>query len=68
MTPVVRRDWDVYVRDKKYEKEIFNSDRTIYWGTGNVYNPHIRTELVDEDQKIYRIRLNLPPLAGLILK
>ncbi|HEY6505597.1 MAG TPA: alpha amylase C-terminal domain-containing protein, partial [Chitinophagaceae bacterium] len=68
MTPVVRNDWDVYVRGKTYGKEIFNSDSAIYWGTGNVYNPDIRSELVDEEQTIYRIRLNLPPLAGLILK
>jgi 1,4-alpha-glucan branching enzyme len=68
MTPVVRNDWEVYVRGKSYEKEIFNSDRTIYWGTGNVYNPDIRSELVDKEQKIYRLKLNLPPLAGLILK
>jgi 1,4-alpha-glucan branching enzyme len=68
MTPVVRNDWDVYVRGKTYEKEIFNSDQAIYWGTGNVYNPAIRSELVDKEQEIYRIRLNLPPLAGLILK
>ncbi|MBL7740394.1 MAG: 1,4-alpha-glucan branching protein GlgB [Chitinophagaceae bacterium] len=68
MTPIVRNDWDIYVRGKTYEKEIFNSDSAIYWGTGNVYNPDIRSELVDKEQEIYRIRLNLPPLAGLILK
>jgi len=68
MTPVVRNDWEVYVREKSYEKEIFNSDKTIYWGTGNVYNPDIRSELVDKEQKIYRLKINLPPLSGLILK
>jgi 1,4-alpha-glucan branching enzyme len=68
MTPVVRTDWELYVREKTYSAEIFNSDKAIYGGTGNVYNPDIRSELVDEDQRIYRLRLNLPPLAGLILK
>jgi 1,4-alpha-glucan branching enzyme len=68
MTPVVRNDWEIYVREKSYSTEIFNSDKTIYWGTGNVYNPQIRSELVDREQKIFRIKLNLPPLAGLILK
>jgi 1,4-alpha-glucan branching enzyme len=68
MTPVVRNDWQLYVRGKTYEKEIFNSDKTIYWGTGDVYNPDIRSELVDSEQEIYRIVLNLPPLAGLVLK
>ena len=46
MTPVVRNDWEVYVRGKTYSTEIFNSDKIIYWGTGNVYNPEIRSELV----------------------
>jgi 1,4-alpha-glucan branching enzyme len=68
MTPVVRQDWQIFVRGKTYGKEIFNSDLKKYWGTGNVYNPEIRSELVDEEQEIYRLTVNLPPLAGLVLK
>ncbi len=68
MTPVVRHDWQIYVREKPYSEEIFNSDMTIYWGTGNVYNPDIRCELVDKTQKIYRLTVNLPALSGIILK
>ena len=68
MTPVVRNDWEIYVRDKTFTKEIFNSDLTLYWGTGLVYNPEIRSELVDEEQGLYKIRINLPALSGLILK
>jgi 1,4-alpha-glucan branching enzyme len=68
MTPVVRNDWEIYVREKPFSKEIFNSDSKIYWGTGDIYNPHIRSELVDKEQKIYRLKINLPPLAGIILK
>ena len=68
MTPVVRNDWDIYVTGKKYSEEIFNSDKVIYWGTGNVYNPDIRTEMVDKNQKKYRVTVNLPALGGIILK
>jgi 1,4-alpha-glucan branching enzyme len=68
MTPVVRNDWEIYVREKPYGKEIFNSDSAIYWGTGTVYNPDIRSELVDKNQKTYRLKVNLPPLACIILK
>ena len=68
MTPVIRQDWQIYIREKTYKKEIFNSDLKKYWGTGNVYNPDIRSELVDKEQKIYRLTINLPPLAGLVLK
>ena len=68
MTPVPRLDWEIYVYGKTFTKEIFNSDSRNYWGTGDVYNPDIRSELVDRDQKQYKIKVNLPPLAGIILK
>ena len=68
MTPVVRTDWQIYVSGKKYTGEIFNSDKKIYWGTGIVFNPEIRSELIDKKQKKYRLTVNLPPLGGIILK
>ncbi len=68
MTPVVRNDWEIYVTGKMYNKEIFNSDEQKYWGTGDVFNPEIRCELVDADQKKYKLTVNLPALAGIILK
>jgi 1,4-alpha-glucan branching enzyme len=68
MTPVARNDWEVVVSGKPYTQEIFNSDRTIYFGTGNVYNPGIRSELIDKEKNTYRLRVNLPPLAGIVLK
>jgi 1,4-alpha-glucan branching enzyme len=68
MTPVIRNDWQLYTNGKAYTKEIFNSDRKEFWGTGNVFNPDIRCELVDKDQDRYKLVVNLPPLAGIILK
>jgi len=68
MTPVVRNDWEIEVSGKPYKVEIFNSDQTIYWGTGDVYNPDVRCELIDKNQKKYRVTVNLPALAGIILK
>ena len=68
LTPVVRNNWEIYVHNKEFTKEIFNSDATKYSGTGNVYNPDIRSELVDEDQKQYKLTVNLPPLGSIILK
>jgi 1,4-alpha-glucan branching enzyme len=68
LTPVVRNDWEIYVHNKLFTKEIFNSDATKYWGNGNVFNPDIRSELIDKDQKLYKLTLNLPPLAAIVLK
>ncbi len=68
LTPVVRNDWEIRVSGKPYTREIFNSDRAIYWGAGDVFNPEIRCEPVDKDQKTYQVIVNLPPLAGIVLK
>jgi 1,4-alpha-glucan branching enzyme len=68
MTPVVRNDWKITVSGKEFTTELFNSDSSDYWGTGNVYNPAIRSTLVDEEKKEYELLLNLPALAAVILK
>ncbi len=67
-TPLVRRDWKVYVKGKKDWKEIFNSDDTSYNGTGDVYNPDIQAKLVDKKEKWYEINVHLPPLACIVLR
>ncbi|HWJ28552.1 MAG TPA: alpha amylase C-terminal domain-containing protein [Flavisolibacter sp.] len=68
LTPVVRWDWYIEISGKEFTKEIFNSDAERYWGSGNVFNPSIRTEVVDEEEKKYILRVNLPALAGIVLK
>ncbi|MEO7924556.1 MAG: 1,4-alpha-glucan branching protein GlgB [Chitinophagaceae bacterium] len=68
MTPVVRMDWVLELSGKPYQQEIFNSDRAIYWGTGDVYNPELRCVLLDMGQKKYRLEVNLPALGVIILK
>ncbi|MGJ7030199.1 1,4-alpha-glucan branching protein GlgB [Niabella hirudinis] len=68
MTPEVRYNWVVTVSGKEYTTELFNSDAKAYDGTGDVFNKDIRIEQLDADTKQYRITLNLPPLAGIILK
>lgn len=68
VTPVVRNDWELYVHGKASWEEIFNSDNKAYWGSGDVFNPDIRVELVDKQTKRYRLRLHLPALGALVLK
>ena len=68
MTPVVRNDWEIHVAGKKYTKEIFNSDAKEYFGTGNVFNPEIRSSFIKDDEAHYVLTLNLPPLAAIIIK
>ncbi|CAN5276356.1 hypothetical protein BH11BAC6_BH11BAC6_17960 [soil metagenome] len=68
MTPEVRNDWDVYVHNKSKWKEIFNSDSKDFWGTGDVYNPDIKAELVDKPSKCYKLKVHLPALSGIVLR
>ena len=68
LTPVVRMDWKVYAFGKKHWKEILNSDDKKYWGTGDVYNPDVQTEVVDKKEKKYAINVHLPPLGVVVLK
>jgi 1,4-alpha-glucan branching enzyme len=68
MTPVPRMDWEIIVHDKIYGKEVFNSDSKKYWGTETVFNPAIRQKIVNKDEKKYRLTLNLPALAAIVLK
>jgi 1,4-alpha-glucan branching enzyme len=68
MTPVPRMDWEIELKDNWYSNEVFNSDAERYGGSGHVYNPKVRRKTIDKNEKIYRIIINLPPLAGIILK
>jgi 1,4-alpha-glucan branching enzyme len=68
LAPVPRWDWQVEVSGKQYRQELFNSDDKKYWGSGHVMNPDIRSELLDEEQQRYRLTVNLPPLAAVVLK
>jgi len=68
LTPEPRLDWEIYLSEGSYTSEIFNSDAEKYWGSGNVYNPTIRREVVNIDEKRYKIIVNIPPLAGIVLK
>ena len=68
VTPVVHHNWEIYTHGKGKWAEVFNSDSKDFWGTGDVYNPEIRTELVDKDSKCYKLSVNLPALGAIVLK
>ena len=80
LTPVVRWDWQLET-GREYKAELFNTDLPKYGGTGTVTNPDIRQEHIQEDNieekepeagektlKRYRLTVNLPALAAIILK
>ncbi len=68
VTSMVRNDWEIYVHGKGKWTEIFNSDAKEFWGTGDVYNPAILSQLVDKDSKCYKINVHLPALGAIVLR
>ncbi|MGI8636417.1 MAG: 1,4-alpha-glucan branching protein GlgB [Segetibacter sp.] len=68
MLPEPRLNFEVTVKGKKSWKEIFNSDAEKYYGAGDVYNPTIRGEMINKEDQLLKLTLNLPPLAGIILR
>jgi 1,4-alpha-glucan branching enzyme len=68
MTPMVRNNWKIYTNGKTSWKEIFNSDRKEYWGTGDTLNPDPVTTLVDKNQNRFEINVHLPPLGAIVLR
>ena len=66
-SPVVRNEYRIGVPKSKRLKEILNSDQLKYGGSG-VSNENIIIENKSWHNKEYSATINLPPLAGVILK
>lgn len=65
MTPVVRNDWRVKIQEEGPWTEILNSDDRSFYGTGDVYNPIVRTVA---EAECWQLLVNLPALGGIVLK
>jgi 1,4-alpha-glucan branching enzyme len=68
MLPEPKHNVSIYATGKKQWKEIFNSDSEKYWGTGDVFNPSVDTQLLNKKSAEYELKLHLPPLGAIILK
>ncbi len=67
LNPIPKRGWEIEV-EKEYGEEIFNSDSKDFWGTGDYINETISCKPTDKDGIKYRLVVDLPPLAGIVLK
>jgi len=67
LTPTIRYDYRIGLPRKTNWVEIFNSDSNAYWGS-NSFNSEIYPENIPWQSKNFSTVLNLPPLAGIILK
>jgi 1,4-alpha-glucan branching enzyme len=69
MTPVVRQGWKIHADDSTEWEEIFNSDSSEFWGTGQFINSKRITSIPDtEKSENHQITVDLPPLGGIVLR
>ena len=61
------RDTELTIVGNHSFREVFNSDDTGYWGSGNSLNPHITAEVVDKKKRLYKIKVNIGAFAGVVL-
>jgi 1,4-alpha-glucan branching enzyme len=68
LTPVYRENYRVGLPFKAKWKEIFNTDATVFFGSGKVNDQAYVTEPVACHYREYSINMNIPPLGAVVLK
>ena len=68
MTPVPRPKYRIGVPLKGSLLEIFNSDATIYGGTGKYHNKKLTVSKTSWNGKTHSTEIMVPPLAGIVLE
>ena len=68
LTPIPRENYRIGIPKSGKLKELFNSDRTEFNGSGNYLNKILKTDSIKWDGRENSIELNLPPLAMIALK
>ena len=67
LTSLPQHNYSLLVSGKPKWTEILNTNDTQYGGTGDVFNPEIKSICVSKKNKEYTINLHLPPLAVVVL-
>ncbi len=67
-TPVVRDNYRIGVPEPGEYEVIINSDSEYYAGSNHPVSPIINSEFIEWSDRPYSIVINLPPLAGLIIR
>jgi 1,4-alpha-glucan branching enzyme len=67
-SPVVRNDYRIGVPEDTDYEEILNSDHLQFGGSNVLNSSTITAEKISKHGRQHSINLNLPPLAGVILK
>ena len=61
-------EWKLKVKGKAHWSELFNSNDTAYWGSGEYVRKPLEVNVVDKKKKIYEINLGLHALSAVIFR
>lgn len=67
-TPVFRERYQVGINEAGSWKEVFNSDKKEYWGSGQLNNKAIKSTKEPYHGREHSLSVNIPPLGFTILK
>ena len=67
-TPVVRDNYRIGVPEAGEYEVVINSDSEYYSGSNYPVSPLVNSEPTEWSERPYSIVVNLPPLAGLIIR
>lgn len=67
-TPVPRHDYRIGTPPCSTMEEVFNSDQTRYWGSGQVNAGELIVEAVPQHFRNHSLVINLPPLGVTVFK
>ena len=67
-TPESRREYRIPLREPGRYQEVFNSDASDFGGSGLHHAPTVESETIEHRGRQNSLRLNLPPLAALVLQ
>jgi 1,4-alpha-glucan branching enzyme len=67
-TPVPRHDYRIGTPPCDIMEEVFNSDQTRYWGSGQVNSGELKVEAVPQHFRNHSLVINLPPLGVTVFK
>lgn len=68
LTPIPRYDYRIGLPMMGMWEELFNSDAAVYGGSDQFSNGAMMADSIAWHGKAYSIGVNLPPLAGVVLK
>ena len=68
VTNIAHDYWPVKVKGKLNWQEIFNSNDSVYWGSGLHLNPNIGIKIVDKKARLVILKINIPSFGFIILQ